>query len=397
MAFLGFGLQMAFLRHHSWSAVGYSMYAIITTLQYYLLWSKFWADVQTTDFNQPLVLDNSTLIKCLFAAIAVLISYGTFIGRVGLLELMVVIIVHVVGYSANEMLCLNYLYCFDGGRGMIVHVYSAFFGLGVSALLPKVGVEDSNRDQPSYYNSIVSAVGAMFLFIFFPLFNTMFSVITSRNLSFYNTLFSLVGSTAGGFVFSGMFRERFNFQDIMNCVVSGGVIVATSADILQNPGGAIACGVITSVVTVVGLIGISKVFRFIGLFDTRGVMFSHGIPGVLGGALSSFLILIYGHNSNGNYFNISLTMVGRSPDTQAGYQMACTALSLGLGLMGGLITGAMVKTIANYRKDELFNDFTFWDFDGERINLNQSEEVEMRELRNRDNSNLDSIRTPIKN
>lgn len=263
------------------------------------------------------------------------------------------------------MLCLQYLYCFDSGKGMIVHTYAAFFGLGVIILLPKEDIEGIPNNRPSYTNNIIASIGAMVLFVFFPAFNSVFSggTFLQYNLAFYNTLFSLVGSTTGGFIFSGVFRDRINFNDVLNCVVSGGVVIATSANLMLNPGGAIACGVLSSAFTVTTSISLSKLFKGLKIYDTRGVICAHGIPGFLSGVLSTILILIYGANSNANYLNIVVTNQGRDSFLQAGYQMACTALSLGMGFVAGLVTGFTITRTIKYRKDQLFTDTMFWEID----------------------------------
>lgn len=51
MAFLGYGLMMAYLRQHSWSAVGFSIYIIVTTIQYYLLWKTFWVSMKDSNYT----------------------------------------------------------------------------------------------------------------------------------------------------------------------------------------------------------------------------------------------------------------------------------------------------------------------------------------------------------
>jgi hypothetical protein len=74
----------------------------------------------------------------------------------------------------------------------------------------------------------------------------------------------------------------------VNSIVSGGVVISSSVIFLYNPGGAIACGFISSCVTIIGI----KLFP--SLYDIRGSFVTHGIIGFLSGVLSSILILIYG-------------------------------------------------------------------------------------------------------
>ena len=88
---------------------------------------------------------------------------------------MIVIIVHVIGYSANNILCIysSAFGCYDVGRGMVVHTYAAFFGLGAIIMLPSSD-EYSTRNMPSYLGNVLSALGTVFLWIYWPTFNSFY-------------------------------------------------------------------------------------------------------------------------------------------------------------------------------------------------------------------------------
>lgn len=68
---------------------------------------------------------------------AVLISFGGVLGRVGPLELLIMGIVEIIGYTLNEQLIYGRLRVFDAGGSTVIHTFGAYFGLTVSLILSK--------------------------------------------------------------------------------------------------------------------------------------------------------------------------------------------------------------------------------------------------------------------
>jgi ammonium transporter Rh len=93
MVLLGFGLIMTYLRSHSWSASAFSLLIVVLTMQYYILWNFFWSSVASNQFNRYVEITQEKIIRSLFASTAVLVSYGTVLGRVGPFEVFIMVIV----------------------------------------------------------------------------------------------------------------------------------------------------------------------------------------------------------------------------------------------------------------------------------------------------------------
>lgn len=51
LAFVGYGFIMAFLKEHSWSSLGFTIYIIISTVQYSILWELFWNSVANNSWQ----------------------------------------------------------------------------------------------------------------------------------------------------------------------------------------------------------------------------------------------------------------------------------------------------------------------------------------------------------
>lgn len=66
-----------------------------------------------------------------------LIAFGAVLGKVGPLELLVMVIVGVFGYTLNEDLMYNELKIFDAGGSTAIHCFGAFYGLVVSFFISR--------------------------------------------------------------------------------------------------------------------------------------------------------------------------------------------------------------------------------------------------------------------
>jgi hypothetical protein len=62
------------------------------------------------------------------------------------------------------------------------------------------------------------------------------------------------------------------------------------------------------------------------------------MPGVIGGIVSA-IIASRGSTNFGSNFSEEFLVAGRSPSTNAGYQLAGLALALGISIISGLFTG----------------------------------------------------------
>jgi|ERR1712004_4435 len=173
-------------------------------------------------------------------------------------------------------------------------------------------------------------------------------------------------------------------EHVQNATLAGGVAVGTTADMMIDPWGAMAIGVAASLISVLG-------FKYLTPFldhklkmrDSCGVHNLHGMPGVLAGIAG---IIVTTQASTASYgmslYKIFPAMVpeegtpelaalshldvdpglGRDPNTQALYQLAALGVTLGISLVGGAITGAILKIPIWNQPDgeEIFEDETFW-------------------------------------
>jgi hypothetical protein len=94
---------MVYLKHSSWSAIGFSLIITCICVQLYPLVSTFWNNVFVTGFNNGnVVLDPTfSMNGCIRVAVSMLVVLATLLGRIGLLDNLIIGITGVVIYSLN--------------------------------------------------------------------------------------------------------------------------------------------------------------------------------------------------------------------------------------------------------------------------------------------------------
>lgn len=138
MMLIGFGFLMTFIRTNCWSALSYTFFINAVVVQLYLLFQPFWHHAfgaQEWDDDYRVLLKEQTFTAASYSVASILIAYGAVLGKVGPMEMLLMGIFGVIGYTINEDLVYGKLKVFDAGGSTAIHTFGAFFGLMVSLLL----------------------------------------------------------------------------------------------------------------------------------------------------------------------------------------------------------------------------------------------------------------------
>lgn len=143
----------------------------------------------------------------------------------------------------------------------------------------------------NYLSDLVSMIGTLFLFCYWPSFNAALGDGSSMHRAIINTYLGITSSVIGSiFVASATHGGKLEMEIILNASLAGGVAVGSSADIIVMPFGAMLCGFVTGIISSLGFAYLSTFLRKrINLHDTCGVVNLHGIPGVIGGLVSAIV------------------------------------------------------------------------------------------------------------
>merc|ERR1719440_586966 len=308
---IGFGYLMTFLKAYGLGAVGFTF--IITCLSVQM--NMFLACLIPN--NTKLTVDAVTLTDGNFAAATVLISYGCILGKSTPLQLVVLTVLESIFFQINR--------------------------------------------------NILSFVGTIFLWLFWPSFNggafTADPIQGGRAIA--NTVVALLGSCTCTFLISGIIGGKLTPADIQNATLAGGVAVGAVARMNIGLGWASICGSVGGIISTLGYQYIQPFLeRKIGLYDTCGVNNLHGMPGLFG-SLISIVFAVTAWES----------WMPWPKDEIALYQFASLASTLGMALVCGFFTGYVCKFCkelvkkVNTPKDPTqndldnsihFNDFSYW-------------------------------------
>jgi len=228
---------------------------------------------------------------------------------------------------------------------------------------------------------VFSIIGTIFLWMFWPSFNCALATGGQQHRVVINTVLALCSSCVVTFCWSGLFRKgKFDIVEIQNATLAGGVAVGCSSDLVIGGYGALIIGFIAGSISTFGFCKVMPFLeRTIGLHDTAGIHNLHAMPGLLGGLGGIFAALtadeVYGDHIGFVYhfrapsnatlaqeLGLAWTGVNRDKYGQAGFQAAGMFTSVGIGLVGGLITAAILKLpcICKIKEEEYFLDTPMW-------------------------------------
>nr|XP_056712814.1 ammonium transporter Rh type A [Euleptes europaea] len=349
MIFIGFGFLMTFLKKYGFSSVGINLLIAALGLQWGILMQGFWHMRVNT-----IHLGIKSIINADFSTATVLISFGAVLGRTSPLQMLIMTIFEIAIFTCNEHLVVNVFEAADTGASMTIHAFGAYFGLAVSRLLYRPGLKNGHENEgSSYHSDMFAMIGTLFLWLFWPSFNSAIAAPGNQQIAIFNTYFSLAACTLTAFALSSLVEKRgkLDMVHIQNATLAGGVAVGSCADLEIQPFGAMLIGCIAGIISVLGYKYLTPiVFSFLKIQDTCGVHNLHGLPGILGGVAS-----------------IIAAAVQVNTVISAGMQAAALGCSIGIALVGGAFTGLILSLpfLGQPPDQTCYDDSVYWEIPGE--------------------------------
>jgi ammonium transporter Rh len=371
MILMGFGFLMTFLRRFTFSALGYTFLLTAVAFQWGTLCVAFAErlaeemDKVDHEIWSEAKLSVKFLIEGMFAAGTVMISFGATLGVSTPSQLLVMTIMEVFIYSINLAIGLLYWGAVDIGGSMFIHTFGAFFGIAASwVMTPKSVLSGKNTADESSTRSTdtFAMIGTFFLWLLWPSFNGAFAPEGSQHRVIINTVLSLSGSAVGTFFTSALLMGgKFEMVHIQNATLAGGVAIGSAADLVVGPGFAILIGCLSAVLSTLGYVFLSPLLsKRLGLHDTCGVLNLHGIPGIFGAMTGAIAVAAANDKVYGVSFE-ELFPKNKTTSHQAGVQVGALGMSLLLSIVGGLVTGLVMKLMRPRDEPTLFQDDQAWD------------------------------------
>ncbi|XP_050449446.1 ammonium transporter Rh type A isoform X1 [Cataglyphis hispanica] len=386
MIWIGFGFLMTFLKRYSQSAVGLTFLVGAILVQVALICDG----VTQMKLTKKAYLSLESLLSADVAVATPLISMGAILGKVTYMQLIFMGIVELIMFTINKYIGEQLFMAVDAGDSMFVHVFGAYFGLAISfAFGMKEQPKEHEFEGSSYQSDIFAMIGTIFLWLFWPSFNSAALKGDDQQRAIINTLLSISASCVIAFAVSAVVSKdnKFNMVHVQNSTLAGGVAIGTAAGMMCQPVGALIIGALSGLISVMGYKYLTPIIqRRLHIHDTCGVHNLHGMPGVLAalfGALmaglaseSSYGVALYkifpalAPNSEAKISemrdNYGITPgLNRTAYQQAVYQLLSLAVTIVISIISGLITGLLLRTsMCGWVTDkQKFDDRFVWEFE----------------------------------
>ncbi|XP_020720005.1 ammonium transporter Rh type A isoform X2 [Bombus terrestris] len=390
MIWIGFGFLMTFLRRYGQSGMGLTFLLGAILIQVAMVCEG----AMNFRIGTAASLSLRSLLNADIAVATPLISMGALLGKTTYMQLVFMGIFELIMFSVNKYVGEHVFMAVDAGDTMFVHVFGAYFGLAVSFVL---GIKDKptkhNLEGASYNSDIFAMIGTVFLWLFWPSFNSATLEGDDQQRAIINTLLSISSSCVMAFATSALVSSdsKFNMVHVQNSTLAGGVAIGTAAGMMCKPVGALAIGGLAGVLSVLGYKYLTPLIRkYLRIHDTCGVHNLHGIPGVLG---ALFGALMAGLATEDSYdYSLYEIFPARAPDTeeklaemrdnygisagldrtameQASYQLIVLAITIAMAIVSGLITGILMRVLVcgSISEEQKFDDKIHWELEEEIV------------------------------
>ncbi|PNI24306.1 RHCE isoform 4 [Pan troglodytes] len=335
MAALGLGFLTSNLRRHSWSSVAFNLFMLALGVQWAILLDGFLSQFPPG----KVVITLFSIRLATMSAMSVLISAGAVLGKVNLVQLVVMVLVEVTALGTMRMVISN-IFNTDYHMNMIhIYVFAAYFGLTVAWCLPK----------PLPTRPLLVDVLAKF---------QLCSAEKSNRKEECRVQHLLCCSSQRGdsHLRSSLAHPqgKINMSYMHNAVLAGGVAVGTSCHLITSPWLAMVLGLVAGLISIGGakyLPGCCN--RVLGIYHSSVMHYNFSLLGLLGEII--YIVLLVHHtvwNGNG--------MIGFQVLLSIGEFSLATTIALTSGLLTGLLLNLKIWKAPHAAK--YFDDQVFWKF-----------------------------------
>ncbi|XP_075993885.1 rh blood group, D antigen [Genypterus blacodes] len=348
---VGFGFLGSFLVRHGFSGSGFNLLVAAITTQWAILLNGFESYCNMGKIRVSLM----SLVVAEMCAASALISMGFVLGKLNPFQLVLMALLEVSGFCLNEWLLRTLLKTEPLYGIRLLHVYAAFFGLSLTWILYRKGSEERlEKEKSDQKTRLFSMLGTVFLWMFWPSFNSVQFLPRWRLDAVYSTYLAMAVSavTAAAISVLSSPRGKFNVGHMQTCILAGGISVGVSMTAVSQPWEAMTIGFTAAVVSTLG-------FRYLKphmllvfqCHDTCAALSTHGLPGLLGWL--THLLLQFRDSDD-------LTLAVRF----AVFHIYALLITLSLSLCTGALTGLLLKwNICRPPPDKkCFDDQAFWEF-----------------------------------
>ncbi|XP_020775046.1 rh blood group, D antigen [Boleophthalmus pectinirostris] len=353
MVILGFGFLGTFLVRYGFSSTGFNLLVAVLAVQ----WALILNGLESWYYRGKIVINLRSLVYAEICAVPALISIGTILGKTNPVHLTLIALFEVSGFVLNDWLLHIITKVRPLNSIMLLHIYGAFFGLMLTWFLYRKGSEQLfEKEKLSHTSGLFSMLGTLFLWMFWPTFNSVLVDNYPRGRKFEavcSTYLSLAVSavTAAAVSVVTSPKGKLNLVQIQSSILAGGVVIGVAMPVVHKPWEAMTLGFLAAVLSTIGYKYLKN--HMVAVFqchDTCSILSTYGLPGLLGW-LAQFLLL--------KDFDDHTTAI-----RFAVFHITSLFITLSLSLSAGIITGILLKwKFWKPPQDrKCFDDQAFWEF-----------------------------------
>lgn len=412
MIILGFGFLRTFLKHYSWSSIAMTFIGGILSFEFGLFAIICWGSIIRRDWF-PGLINFRYLLDANYCAAAIIISMGALLGKLSFPQYFVMILCETIFSTLNYVLNRQKLKIIDTGGALTVHLFGAIYGaiftlISFSPKSERERIRISPHSGKNYNSNIFGLFGTLILVTYWPSFNTGLVEGNQKYRGIINTYLSVGGSIIGTFIISSVCNKRkFKIEDILNSSFAGGIIISGCCTIIREFWSCIILGFFAGGLSSFLFFILNNKLIEIGYHDTSGILFYHGIPGFLGGIISTIFVgnlerwsdnyadyLKYIDNYTNIKFDLDDTYLKNTTSytERAGIQFGSIFLTISIAAVSGLFSGFLIKfcnceiAIRYFNDSEIFDDSDNepfpWDDEKVLIKLNYKSRKNKRRIIN---------------
>ncbi|MCX5679571.1 MAG: ammonium transporter [Candidatus Omnitrophica bacterium] len=337
MLLVGFGFLMVFVKKYGRSALTATFLLVSIAIPFYICINS------SGLFGGPKT-GIERLILAEFAGAGLLICAGAVLGRLKMLQYIILGLLFVPCYMLNEWVLLSGGFGLlstggfaDTGGSIVIHAFGAIFGLGLIMTMTTKKEFDTPIESDAVSDRF-SMLGSMVLWLFWPSFCAALVPAQKVPQTVINVVIALCGATLATYITSCALRRKISIADIANASLAGGVAIGSTCD-YANPVSSMVIGLLAGALSVFGFAVILPwLQKKIKKVDTCGVMYLHGLPGLMGGIAAIFVIS--GLNGRAQIMGIIIAVL----------------IALAGGYMSGLIISFFGRRVEAYADSEEFSD-----------------------------------------
>ena len=348
MVFLGFGFLRTYLRYNGYSAVGQTLFVGAYAIEWGILMLGFFHYADIVKSGTKIFLTVPHLIEGVYCAFAVLISLGTWFGRIQTPYLFVTVTIEIVFYALNNYIGIAKLYAVNPGMSIFVHVFGAFFGAAFSMVAEFNRTKRGAFDAYSTYNSEkLSFLGFLFLWVMWPSFNAAMAPSGTQLPAIVNTVLCQVVTTCSAYLFSHIIYGKFTPTELKLSGMAGGIAIGSVVGAVTPPYVPVVMGGFTGILVALFPV-FDRVWRFIGLRDTNHSFSLHGLVGLA----SSFygMVATTAVKQRGIEWGLDTNYVFTGEyEEQGSHQLAALVITLGIAIVSGVASGILIRFIPFFK------------------------------------------------